>query len=270
MIGFLHRQVRHRLPYARRRATPFRIATLLAAKPAAAAIAPIAGGRPVHVVPHPVAVAAPPPRPLRDPSRFTVLCPFDAGSSLSRKNPEAAIAAFRRAFGDDPSTRLILKTQRLAELPAHSARLRGLLAPNIELRDGTLDEAGMEALFGEADLLLSLHRAEGFGLSLAEAMRRGIPVIATGWSGNADFLTPAVGIPVPWHLVPAEDPQRTYHQPDQRWAEPDVDAAAAGLRALHDDPGMRARLGQAGMDFAGRHWTAAAYAARLRAIGVPA
>jgi glycosyltransferase involved in cell wall biosynthesis len=235
----------------------------------AAAVAPIAGGRPVHVVPHPVAAAPLPSPPPRADPRFSVLCPFDAGSSLARKNPEAAIAAFRQAFGDDPGARLILKTQRLGELPGQAARLRGLLAPNMELRDGTFDEAGMEALYAGADVLLSLHRAEGFGLSLAEAMRRGVPVVATGWSGNADFLTPAVGMPVRW-LVPAEDPQRTYHHPDQRWAEPDVAAAATALRALRDDPTMRARLGEAAAAYAAAHWSAEAYAARLRAIGVPA
>jgi glycosyltransferase involved in cell wall biosynthesis len=75
---------------------------------------------------------------------------------------------------------------------------------------------------------------------------------------------------VPWRLVPAEDPQRTYHHPDQRWAEPDVAAAAAALRALRDDATMRARLGEAAAAYAAAHWSAEAYVARLRALGVPA
>jgi glycosyltransferase involved in cell wall biosynthesis len=238
----------------------------------AAAIAPIAGRRPVHVVPHPVALAPVRPRAPRPPGApFTVLAVLDAASSLARKNPEGMIAAFRKAFGDDPRVRLIVKTQRLATLQEQALRLCALAAvPNIELRDLTLDDSGMEALYAEADVLLSLHRAEGFGLTLAEAMRRGLPVIATGWSGNADFLTEAVGIPIPWRLVPAEDPQRTYHHPGLRWAEPDVEAAAAALRLLRDDPALRARLGAAGAAHAATHWSAAAYAARLRQIGMPA
>jgi glycosyltransferase involved in cell wall biosynthesis len=238
----------------------------------AAAIAPIAEGRPVHVVPHPVAVEPAPPRRPRPPGApFTILCMLDASSSLARKNPEGVIAAFRRAFGGDRDVHLILKTQRLSEVPQARAQLAALADhPNVELRDATLDEPGVDALYAEADVLLSLHRAEGFGLTLAEAMRRGLPVVATGWSGNADFLTEAVGIPIPWRLVPAEDPQRTYHHPGLRWAEPDVDAAAAALRMLRDDPGLRARLGAAGAAYAATHWSAAAYAARLRQIGMPA
>jgi glycosyltransferase involved in cell wall biosynthesis len=238
----------------------------------AAAIAPIAGGRPVHVVPHPVALAPVPPRPSRPPGApFTVLAVLDAASSLARKNPEGMIAAFRQAFADDPGARLVVKTQRLATLPEQAARLRALAAaPNIELRDVTLDDAGMEALYAEADLLLSLHRAEGFGLTLAEAMRRGIPVLATGWSGNADFLDDAVGVPVPWRLVPAEDPQRTYHFPGMRWAEPEIGFAAEALRRLRADAALRARLGAAAAEYAATHWTAASYVARLRQIGAPA
>jgi glycosyltransferase involved in cell wall biosynthesis len=200
-----------------------------------------------------------------------VLCVLDAASSLSRKNPEGTIAAFRMAFGADPGTRLIVKTQRLATLPEAAARLSALAAaPNIELRDATLNDAGMEALYAEADVLLSLHRAEGFGLTIAEAMRRGVPAVATDWSGSADFLTPDVGVPVPARLVRAEDPQRTYHHPGMRWAEPDLEAAAAALRRLRADPALRQRLGTAAADYAATHWNAAAYVARLRQIGAPA
>jgi glycosyltransferase involved in cell wall biosynthesis len=172
---------------------------------------------------------------------------FDAASSVTRKNPEGAIEAFRRAFRTDPSARLVLKAQRLAAAPAQKARLEALAAaPNIEILDATLDDAALDALYDRADVLLSLHRAEGYGLTLAEAMRRGLPVVATDWSGNVDFVSDSVGIPVPWTLVPAEDPQRTYHHPHMRWAEPDLDAAAAALRRLRDEAGLSARLGAAG------------------------
>lgn len=237
----------------------------------AAAIAPIADGRPVHVVPHPVALGArKPPAPRAAGAPFTVLTMLDAQSSIARKNPEGAIEAFRRAFGDDPAARLLVKTQHLARVPDLAARIFALAqAPNITLLDATLDEAGLDSLYAQADVLLSLHRAEGFGLTLAEAMRRGLPVVATGWSGNADFLTGEVGVPVPWRMVPATDPQRTYHHPTLGWAEPDLDAAALALRALRGDPDRRARLGAAATAWAEAQWSAGAYAARLRGIGAP-
>lgn len=235
----------------------------------AAAIAPIARGRPVHVVPHPVALVAPPRRLAHGTGKhFKVLSLFDASSSLARKNPEGVLAAFHAAFGDDPGARLVLKTQRLSEAGEAATRLRALAdSPNVTILDASLDAAGLEELYAEADVLLSLHRAEGFGLTLAEAMRRGIPVVATGWSGNADFLSSEVGIPVPWSLVSAQDDQRTYHHPNLRWAEPDVAAAAAALRRLRADPALARRLGAAGAAWAAKEWSASAYHARLAAIG---
>ena len=237
----------------------------------AAAVAPIAGDRAVHIVPHPVAVEPAPPRPARDPAApFTVLCMFDASSSIARKNPHGAIEAFRRAFGDDPGARLLVKTRRLDSVPEEHARLVALAdAPNISLIDATLDAPALDALYGGADVMLSLHRAEGFGLSIAEAMRRGLPVIATDWSGSTDFVSAEVGVPIPFALVPAEDAQRTYHYPSLRWAEPDLDAAAAALRRLRADPGLRARLGAAGAAHATARWGAPAYATRLRELGLP-
>ena len=233
----------------------------------ATAIRSIAGDKPVHVVDYPINLDPPSPRAQRQRGTpFTVLCMFDAASSVTRKNPEGAIEAFRRAFGSDPSARLVLKAQRMASAPAQKARLEALAAaPNIEILDATLDDTGLDALYDRADVLLSLHRSEGYGLTLAEAMRRGVPVVATGWSGNADFVSEEVGIPVPWTLVPAEDPQRTYHHPHMRWAEPDLDFAAAALRRLRDEAGLAARLGAAGAAFAASRWNAAAWHARLPA-----
>ena len=235
----------------------------------AAAIRPIAGDKPLHVVDYPNNLHPPSPRtPRRPGAPFTVLSMFDAASSVARKNPEGAIEAFRRAFGTDPSARLVLKAQRLAAAPEQKARLEALAAvPNIEILDATLDDAGLDALYDRADVLLSLHRAEGYGLTLAEAMRRGVPVVATGWSGNADFVSEDVGIPVPWTLVAAEDPQRTYHHPHMRWAEPDLDAAAVALRRLHEEAGLAARLGAAGAAFAAARWNAPAWCDRLTATG---
>jgi glycosyltransferase involved in cell wall biosynthesis len=118
-------------------------------------------------------------------------------------------------------------------------------AANIELIGGVLDEAGMNALYERADVVMSLHRAEGLGLPVAEGMLRGLPVIATDWSGSVDFLTDETGVPVGYELVPVNDPQGKYPHADMRWAEADIAASAAALQALRADPARRQRLGAA-------------------------
>lgn len=234
----------------------------------ASAVAPIVSPRPVRVVPPPVAISAP-PFGVSDPHQFrpfTVLTFFNAKSSITRKNPQAAIAAFRQAFGSDPGTRLIVKATHLDTI-LQAAYIRDLCsAPNIVLNEAITDAAALDALYTQADLVLSLHRSEGFGLTLAEAMLRGLPVIATDWSGSVDFVTEACGIPVPCRLVPAEDPQRSYHYPEMHWAEADVPAAAAALVALRADPDRRQRLGIAAKAFAMADWSPENYARLVREV----
>lgn len=199
---------------------------------------------PVRVVPHPVP-AVPADAPAADARALTVLVAFDMRSGFARKNPLAAIAAFRQAFGDDPEVRLIVKVSQADAHPPGWAALQQAVAGagNITLHNGVLDAAGMARLLESADIVLSLHRAEGFGLVLAEAMQHGKPVVATGWSGNTDFLSAQNGCPVACRLVPAEDPQGSYHYPGQLWAEPDVADAARQLAALRD-PARRQLLGR--------------------------
>jgi glycosyltransferase involved in cell wall biosynthesis len=198
---------------------------------------------PVRVVPHPV--PAVPAAEQAGGQALTVLVAFDMRSGFARKNPLAAIAAFRQAFGADPKVRLIVKvSQESAHPPGWQALQQEVAgADNITLQNGVLDDAGMALLLDSADIVLSLHRAEGFGLVLAEAMQRGKPVVATGWSGNVDFLSAENSCPVAYRLVPARDPQGSYHYPDQLWAEPDIGDAARQLAALRD-PARRQRLGR--------------------------
>jgi glycosyltransferase involved in cell wall biosynthesis len=97
--------------------------------------------------------------------------------------------------------------------------------------------------------VLSLHRSEGFGLLPAQAMAMGKAVVATGWSANLDFMTPDNGMLVDYTLVPVEDSQGLYR--NGRWADADIQDAAAKLKALIDDPALRERLGaQAARDIA--------------------
>lgn len=211
------------------------------------AIRPISGGRPLHIVSYPLALDEK-TRPARGPEEpFTVLVVFNIASSFARKNPCAAIAAFRQAFGDDPSVRLIVKYMNDFVWPEGVRLMEEAAggAANIELTGGVLDEAGMDALFERADVVMSLHRAEGLGLPVVEGMLRGLPVIATDWSGSADFLTRETGVPIGYKLVPVNDPQGKYIYTDVLWAEADVGAAAAALQTLRADPAWRQRLGAA-------------------------
>jgi glycosyltransferase involved in cell wall biosynthesis len=199
--------------------------------------------QPVHVVPH--YIPARPARQRRLDQPFTVLAMADSRSSLSRKNPDGALRAFRAAFGSSHAARLVLK------LSGRDDELRALLASfgdlpaggNVTIVRRHLDHAELAALYASADVLLSLHRAEGFGLPMAEAMAHGVPVVATGWSGNLTFMSAADSDLVPYTLVPVNDRSAIYG--GSTWADPDLDAAATALRRLAEQPEHYDRLAAA-------------------------
>jgi glycosyltransferase involved in cell wall biosynthesis len=213
----------------------------------AAALEPLLPGR-IRIVPPALAVVPPVPSSL-DRAAFglpqdavMVLVSFNLASSFARKNPFAAIAAFRGAFGDRPDRILLLKVGHPEHAPADFARLAQMAhAPNIRLETHTLPPEDRHALTACADIVLSLHRGEGFGLVLAEAMLLGKPVVATGWSGNTDFMDGSNAALVGYRLVPARDDRSVYRG---LWAEPDVAEAAALLRTLADDAAARRDLGE--------------------------
>ncbi len=235
---------------------------------AADAIASVADA-PVAVVPH--AVIAPPDIASDRagfglaPGDLVCLTLADGRSSFYRKNPIGAVKVFRAALDGRADARLIVKTRHLCDQPAYRNALTAEIGndPRIRLIDDDLSEADMWALTASADIFLSLHRAEGFGLPIAEAMALGKPVIATGWSGNMDFMADADAA-VAFRLVPVVDPTQRYApQPDAMWAEPDLEAATVRLRALANDPALRARLAAAGRQAVARFCNGAAYAKAL-------
>jgi glycosyltransferase involved in cell wall biosynthesis len=232
------------------------------------AIRPVAEGRAVHALPYPAALYGPPHAPDRESADqpFTVLTIFNMASSFDRKNPLASIAAFRRAFGNDSTARLIVKTSNLSAFPQGLRLIKEATcsANNIIVIDNIVSASDVVDLYLKADVVLSLHRSEGFGLLIAEAMSHGVAVVATNWSGNVDFLTPETGIPISYRLIPAEDRQGTYHYPNLMWADADIVESAQALRRLREDRALRLQLGKNGAEFAARTWTAAAYVETVR------
>ncbi len=218
----------------------------------AGAIEPLLPGR-VRVVQPPLAAAPPIPSHLSRadfglPSgAVVVLVSFNLASSFERKNPLGAVTAFRAAFGDRPDRLLVLKVGNPADFPDEFALLERAVrgAANVRLETRTLPPADSHALAAAADIVLSLHRSEGFGLVPAEAMLLGRAVIATGWSGNMEFMTEQNSVLVGYRLVPAVDPREVFEAPGAVWAEPDLGQATAALRRLAEDRDARATLGAA-------------------------
>ncbi len=241
----------------------------------AAALEQLLPGK-VRVVPPPMAIAPPRPSALDRAAiglpadAVVVLVSFNLASSFERKNPLAAIAAFRAAFGDRKDRLLLLKIGNRSHFPEDFARLAAAAAaaPNIRLETRTLPAADLHALMAACDIVLSLHRSEGFGLVPAEAMLLGRPVIATGWSGNMAFMDATSAALVGYRLVPAEDPRHVYE--GAAWAEPDQADAVAHLRRLADDAAARAALGARGREAALARLGVGPLAAALRDLGLPA
>lgn len=200
---------------------------------------------PVKLAPHFVAPSSKPPRMRR--KGGVCLTMADGRSSFERKNVLGAIEVFRRAAAGRDDCSLVVKTRNLTEFSAYADKIAVACAgdPRIRLIDRSLDAVARAELFETCDIFLSLHRAEGFGLAIAEAMALGAAIIATDWSGSRDFVDETCGIPVPAQMVPVVDASGVYGNASGMWAEPDSAAAVAALSVLLDDPALRMRLGEA-------------------------
>jgi glycosyltransferase involved in cell wall biosynthesis len=194
------------------------------------------------------------------PDRPLFLFSFDFLSTAERKNPWGLIDAFRLAFAPDEGPVLVIKSINADRRPAAAERLRLHAAghPDVLLLEEYLDAAGRDALVALCDVYVSLHRSEGLGLTMAEAMARGKPVIATGYSGNLQFMTEENSFLVPWVPV-AIPPDAEPYPAGGTWADPDLPAAAAAMRLVIQRPDVAAARGaRAAADIATLHSPAAA------------
>ncbi len=213
---------------------------------------------PVPVLTMPHAIAFPRPAETADqlrtrfalpPGAFLFLTLFDLNSYSARKNPRAAIAAFRQAglpAAGPGAAGLVIKVQNAegneADFAALQQSVRDL--PGVILLTGTLARAEIYALEAACDAFVSLHRSEGFGLALAECMYLGKPVISTDWSAPAEFVNRENGCPVRARLVTLEETHGPYAR-GSIWADPDPTEAADWMRTLTADRALGARIGAA-------------------------
>jgi len=230
--------------------------------------------KPVHAMP--IGVSTPPPAErtraeLELPEGFLFLFVYDMFSVLERKNPLGLVEAFKRAFEPGAGPQLVLKSINGDRLPGELGAIRAATAdrPDIHVVDRYLSLPDKSALMAACDCYASLHRSEGFGFTIAEAMARGKPVIATAYSGNADYMTEENSYPVPYRLTEIPTGRDPYPA-GSHWADPDLDAAAAAMRRVVEDPGEAKRKAERAMgEIAARyspHQTAAFVSARLEAI----
>jgi glycosyltransferase involved in cell wall biosynthesis len=207
---------------------------------------------------------------------FVCLFHFDFASYASRKNPWAVIEAFQRAFDEERAVAaepiLVIKAisaerfkdayQQLLEAIGNDSRVRVIAE--------TLSADQMHGLVNCADVFVSLHRSEGFGRGPAEAMRLGKAVVATGYSGNLDYMNESNSFLIPYRLKPISADEYPFAN-GQVWAEPDIDATARILRRLANTPSLVGDIGSKAAEFMSEYHSknavGAKYAERLRNIG---
>ena len=192
---------------------------------------------------------------------------FDPSSFVERKNPLAAVEAFHRAFGARGHSDIGLVIKTLDAGP-HAGALKKLKSAvggddRIHLIEKTMSRPEVNGLIAATDAFVSLHRSEGFGFGLAEAMLLGKPAVGTDYSGNTDFLSRATGYPVPYELVPVGAGEYPDHA-GQVWAEPDVAAAARAMASIVDDPVAAEVRALAGQAFIKTHHSLAAVGEQMR------
>jgi len=175
------------------------------------------------------------------PDRFTFLFVFHVASTLERKNPLGLIEAFTRAFGEDDQVSLVIKTWLGDPAAGEQMRSAANLA-HVTIIDELYTTEQTLALIDACDCYVSLHRSEGLGLTMAEAMLLAKPVIATGYSGNMEFMNNANSLLVDYELVRLDQPLPPYSA-GSLWADPSLDHAARLMRHVYENRSWARSLG---------------------------
>jgi len=239
---------------------------------------------PVMTMPHCIEVSPPEGEPSFWRERFKLpfdkflfLFSFDLNSYSPRKNPEAVIEAYRKAFVSQDAvhqeTGLVLKMHgRGYSVTERDAIMRlKLEIPNLYIVDETLTREELTGLQVACDAFVSLHRSEGFGLAVAEMMALGKPVISTNWSATAEFVNETTGCPVAYRLIELEANVGPYTK-GQFWADADTDDAARWMKKVVSDRQFSDQIARAGQRFVSTHFSAESigkrYLKRLKAIAL--
>ena len=190
---------------------------------------------------------------------------YDSNSTALRKNPEGAIEAYKKAFpkeAEDAGLVIKMNNPTQKELRRIRKRLSGYR--NVYIIDRTLPKIEANSLIRAADVLISLHRSEGFGLVPAEAMLNGTVCVATDWSANTEFMDRESAVMVSFRLIPVRGDHRIYPA-GNRWADADIGDAAEKIRKLYEDKAYREALAAAAERKIERTLGAPAIKSRLQA-----
>jgi glycosyltransferase involved in cell wall biosynthesis len=205
------------------------------------------------------------------PGEFVFLTAFDSYSFIQRKNPQAVVRAFKVAFNQGEPVRLILKTHN-KDFVCDPVQIRIWQALNEEIQSDhriilmneTLQYDDLIKLKAGSDAYVSLHRSEGWGFGMVEAMNLGVPAIATNYSGNLEFCNEQTSYLVDYDLKALDHDDYIFVIPGQRWAEPRLQSAVTQMRLVFNDPALREQRSAAGKAYVQTHFSPEAVAKRYK------
>lgn len=179
--------------------------------------------------------------------KYTFLFLFDIRSYIQRKNPLSIITAFRKLLKQRPYSKahLVLKISGGASSPKDLLNFKDKLSDisnNVTIIEKSMSDNEIKNLLRNSDCFISLHRSEGFGRGMAEAMYLGKPVIATSFSGNMDFMNHETSLEVGYELTAVNNGEYP-HAKNQTWANADTDQATNYMMTLVDNPGTGLSIG---------------------------
>ena len=195
---------------------------------------------------------------------------FDFHSVYERKNPEGLLRAFSMAFKDNKKVKLLFKTIHSGVDNENYIKLSSLineltLNDQVVFEDGNLEKVEFMNLLNSSDSYVSLHRSEGLGIGMMEAMFMKKPVIATAYGGNMEFTTTDTALLVDYKIVEIEKDNDPYKK-GYKWAEPNIEDAAAKMFLIFNSSETRDRLAEKGYDFVIRNHTKGVFAAKLKSL----